>query len=791
MISLKLHKYSLLAIFSVLLYCHKLQAQELIKAEKEWLIDYYFKDDTVFNNQLSEAALLIYQNKIQNAQTILFKLNTNGNKLKETALTYYIAYSYLINSKYTKAYQISDSIIKKISKNNVTRFHIELECLKTKTSSDSFNLKPLRIEQLQKSYLKQIKFARQQKYYFGFVQLCRRYAYFMMTKKPNVHNEKIYLLCVQLADVIDNKLIKAKCLGELASYYQLIGDLNKMNEYNGYALSLTEKIGFNSGAIEAYRTHAFLTSYTGEHDKALVYISKIIRYCANKKDIELLNLYLSLYASFLDKANRPIEANKYHLKSIEIANLLNIKSNIIYAKNTYYRMVILNNSTYSNNLKKELSIYFNFSKNTLVNIENDEPISYKNFYIANYAKYLFNIGHHKLSLKTTINLLNSGGNEGFEDGEILFLYKLTYDNYNLLGDYKHALNYYQKYINLNEELRKKVKFENLYKKELETKYTKEKNEQIRLREYQKKQYEVIDVRKKNIIKYTSFILCLLVIAFSFSIYHYRLKTKSERLLTNLNVELFNKNIEIQKSLVYTHKIEKDIILQKAETQYKINEFQLAQAELKALRSQMNPHFLFNAINSIQSYMLKNDARLASKYLTKFARLIRSVLENSKQEFVALNIEINTLELYIELEAMRNSFEFDYEIILEDGMESVNNVVPPMIFQPYVENAILHGITQLTDRRGILSVVFSINNNILKCVIDDNGIGRKEAMEIKQKKDIDRKSIGLEVTNNRIDILNKHNQMFAQVIIIDKLDTNNIALGTRVEIEITLNKKVAL
>jgi len=186
-------------------------------------------------------------------------------------------------------------------------------------------------------------------------------------------------------------------------------------------------------------------------------------------------------------------------------------------------------------------------------------------------------------------------------------------------------------------------------------------------------------------------------------------------------------------------------------------------------------------------MLKNDSLLASKYLTKFARLIRSVLENSKQELVLLSTEITTLELYVELEAMRSSFEFDYEFILEDGMISSDYFIPPMIIQPYVENAILHGITQLSERRGNLIISFSINDQILKCVVDDNGIGRKEAMAIKAAKDINRKSIGLEVTNNRIDILNKHNIMFAKVNIIDKFDEMNTPQGTKVEIEITLNK----
>lgn len=159
--------------------------------------------------------------------------------------------------------------------------------------------------------------------------------------------------------------------------------------------------------------------------------------------------------------------------------------------------------------------------------------------------------------------------------------------------------------------------------------------------------------------------------------------------------------------------------EKAEFSRKISE-----SELKALRAQMNPHFMFNAINSIQNFVLKNDSKSAQKYLTKFARLIRSVLENSKYELVWLNKEVEALELYVELEALRSSFSFDYEIVLEDSLSAENLFIPPMIIQPYIENAILHGITPLSDRKGLLTIKFSKEGSVLKCIIDDNGIGRK-------------------------------------------------------------------
>jgi hypothetical protein len=214
---------------------------------------------------------------------------------------------------------------------------------------------------------------------------------------------------------------------------------------------------------------------------------------------------------------------------------------------------------------------------------------------------------------------------------------------------------------------------------------------------------------------------------------------------------------------------------------------ISESELKALRAQMNPHFMFNAINSIQNFVLKNDSRSAQKYLTKFARLIRSVLENSKHETVWLNKEVEALELYIELEALRASFSFDYEVIIDDSLNAENLFIPPMIIQPYIENAILHGIIPLTSRRGKLLVRFSQEGSVLKCGIDDNGIGRALANEIKLKKQQSHQSMGMNVTQDRITILNQHtHNMLTSVVVLDKMEGDE-AMGTIVEISINIKK----
>ncbi len=235
-------------------------------------------------------------------------------------------------------------------------------------------------------------------------------------------------------------------------------------------------------------------------------------------------------------------------------------------------------------------------------------------------------------------------------------------------------------------------------------------------------------------------------------------------------------------LIYKSRI--DLIQKQEKEKTEVNK-RISESELKALRAQMNPHFMFNAINSIQNFVVKNDSKSAQKYLTKFARLIRSVLENSKHELVWLNKEVEALELYIELEALRASFCFDYEIIMEDSLNAENLYIPPMIIQPYIENAILHGIIPLVERRGVLAIKFSKEGFTLKCVIDDNGIGRIEANKIKERKKLSHQSMGMNVTQERIDILNRQNDnLMTKVLVIDK-EKDGIALGTTVEITINI------
>ena len=213
--------------------------------------------------------------------------------------------------------------------------------------------------------------------------------------------------------------------------------------------------------------------------------------------------------------------------------------------------------------------------------------------------------------------------------------------------------------------------------------------------------------------------------------------------------------------------------------------QIAGLEMKAIRAQMNPHFIFNAINSIQNHILKNDSRTAQDYLAKFARLIRSVLENSKSENIPLVQEIETLQLYIELEQMRAHGRFTCRIEVEPALPVYEVLIPPLLLQPFVENAILHGLWPLQDASGVIEIRIRKRNEMLECVIEDNGVGRKASLWMKKHTEATHKSMGLSLTEERIKALNTFNNSVANLTIEDKVDTNGKPCGTLVTLLLPL------
>ena len=214
---------------------------------------------------------------------------------------------------------------------------------------------------------------------------------------------------------------------------------------------------------------------------------------------------------------------------------------------------------------------------------------------------------------------------------------------------------------------------------------------------------------------------------------------------------------------------------------------LAEAEMRALRAQMNPHFIFNCLNSINRYIVKSDQMTASLYLTKFSKLIRLILDNSNHKSVSLEQDLEALRIYIEMESLRFDNKFEFTIDVAEGTDVFSIQVPPMIFQPFVENAIWHGLLH-KQGPGRLSIRISKEKRLLSVIIEDNGVGRKKAAEWKSKSATTRKSLGMQLTEERMQLLKAELKAEGLIMVEDLEDNEKQPLGTRVTILLPIEEE---
>ena len=207
----------------------------------------------------------------------------------------------------------------------------------------------------------------------------------------------------------------------------------------------------------------------------------------------------------------------------------------------------------------------------------------------------------------------------------------------------------------------------------------------------------------------------------------------------------------------------------------------------ALSKQMNPHFIFNSLNSIQRFILNNDKLSSSKYLSKFANLMRIILAMSQKESISINDEINALELYLELESLRFEGKFDFHFIIDPNIDINDFHIPPFLVQPSVENAIWHGLMNKKGK-GNLLINFYMEDGVIACIIEDDGIGRKKAQEIKSQETKSHKSLSTSITKTRLELLNYFYDKKIDIIYYDLNDDNGNATGTKVKITFPIIKK---
>lgn len=316
--------------------------------------------------------------------------------------------------------------------------------------------------------------------------------------------------------------------------------------------------------------------------------------------------------------------------------------------------------------------------------------------------------------------------------------------YEKQGNYKNALAAFKKYVRLRDSLFNDTKKTEITRKEIQFSF--DKKEALLKAENDKKQaLAAADIHRQQIIRKSVITGTLILI------------------LTGILVFIF-------------YKRRRDAEEQKRDAELKAL---ISDTEMKALRAQMNPHFIFNSLNSISDYIAGHDMKSADYYLTKFAKLIRLILENSEHREVTLASDLQALELYIQLEALRLNNRFSYRIEVEDAIDINNTLVPPMLLQPFVENSIWHGLSRKTGKGKIL-IQIKKEGDMLHCIVEDDGVGREKSKTFKSELlDLEKKSLGMKITTARIDIINKIKRSRATLSLTD------LEEGMRAEVSLPL------
>lgn len=301
------------------------------------------------------------------------------------------------------------------------------------------------------------------------------------------------------------------------------------------------------------------------------------------------------------------------------------------------------------------------------------------------------------------------------------------DVYEYQGDYKNAFESYKKYTILNDSLASKDRVLEVSRREIQ--YEADKNQALAQAE----------IERQKLIKNSSIVGGSVLFALS----------------------IFG---------LFLYKRKRDAVTQKQEAEFNTK---VANTELKALRAQMNPHFIFNSLNSVNDYISKNDVEAASTYLTKFAKIMRQTLENSNRSEISLEDDLKVLDLYLQVESMRLKHKFTYKITVDAAIDAENTLVPPLILQPFIENSIWHGISK-KESKGHIDISIKKEENMLICTVDDNGVGRTLKANIHSTEN---KSMGISITKSRIDIINKKKNTKGAILMTDKGE------GVRVEVKL--------
>jgi len=511
----------------------------------------------------------------------------------------------------------------------------------------------------------------------------------------------------------------AYAIRQKGNIYYNMDNIEKALNYFLEALRISEETNIEPLALNLHNNLGNIYADIKDYDKSLKYYQIVLDAAIQSNDTaNIIRGYTNIGNVKNETRNMDI-AIEYFGKALELSRLI---------KNEFFQAAIINNLGISYRHKKEFDVAINHFMEAATIAEKIgnkyiEASAYNSIARVSLAQKYFD--------KAQIYADSALSMAKFIDAVVWQsdAWDVLYQVYEYQKKHELALLAYQNYVILYDSVLTEDKKAALTKKEMQ---------------YQLEKQDVLakaEIKRQVYIKNTVIIASIVLLLFSaIGYFLYKRKRDEQRL--------------------------KEVANFKAT---------MAETELKALRSQMNPHFIFNSLNSISDYLDKNDIEKADEYLVKFSRLTRSILENSEKKWITIKEDVELLKLYIEIESLRLKNKLSYNFKIDDEIDIQNTLIPSLLLQPLIENSIWHGISQKEDDGYILVEIIK-NNQQLICAVEDNGIGMKN-------KDIfQESSMGLTITRQRIEIINTLKDVNGSIIFKDKPE------GLRVELSLPLELK---
>src|SRR6185436_11017794 len=581
---------------------------------------------------------------------------------------------------------------------------------------------------------------------------------------------------------------KSATLGNMGVVYDDKGDYLKALDYYFYSLKVAQQIGDKDREQTQYGNIGMIYKRQGDCSKALDYYFKALRIAedlANKKAIAInLNNIGNIYLQY--RENTSISDNNfrdslstkaldYYGKALKIAKeignnfgvalildnlgLVNMtQGNFQKAIDFFFQALNIHDQLgnkngiargldhigivyYQQNKEDSALVYFTQALKIAREIKSKSEITSKLNHIG--AIYL-NQKNYLEAKKFIEEALQLSSEIGKKEG-----LKESYFNLSKLdsaqGDFKNAFENYKLYKVFLDSMSNDEKTQEITRKEMQFKF--DKREATALAAQDKKDAIAKQEAQKQKVIRNSVIGILLSSLLSFFFYKRKRDAEQKQKETSLSL-------------------------------------QVSETEMKALRSQMNPHFIFNALQSIQTFLLSHKSDDANTYLLKFSKLMRLVLENSQHSEVSLKEDLEALELYMQLECIRLPHPFTYQFHVDESVDVDNTVIPPLILQPFVENAIWHGL-QYKPEPGHINIYIRKKDNALYATVEDNGVGRDMSKQVAQPMLLKKESLGMKLTEERLKILNELKKIKAEFKITDLFTNESKPVGTRVELSLPL------